>query len=39
MKLRLMVVPTSEVGYISATTGRGDQEVDKGHVMALKKNY
>jgi hypothetical protein len=32
-----MGVPTSEVGYTSATTGRGDQEVYKGHVMALEK--
>jgi hypothetical protein len=30
-------VPTSEVGYTSATTGRGDHEVHKGHVMALAK--
>jgi hypothetical protein len=35
-----MVVPTSEVGYTSATTGRGDHEVHKGHVVALaKKRY
>jgi hypothetical protein len=27
-----MGVPTSEVGYTSATTGRGDHEV---HVVAL----
>jgi hypothetical protein len=33
-----MGVPTSEVGYASATTGRGDHEVHKGHVVALK-NY
>jgi hypothetical protein len=34
-----MGVPASEVGYISATTGRGDHEVHKGHVVALvKKN-
>jgi hypothetical protein len=32
-----MGVPTSEVGYISAITGRGDHEVHKGHVMALEK--
>jgi hypothetical protein len=32
-----MEVPTSEVGYTSATTGRGDHEVYKGHVVALKK--
>jgi hypothetical protein len=30
-------VPTSEVGYTSATTGRGDHEVHKGHVVALDK--
>jgi hypothetical protein len=30
-----MDVPTSEVGYTSATTGRGDHEVHKGHVVAL----
>jgi hypothetical protein len=37
-----MGVPTSEVGYTSATTGRGDNEVHKGHVVALgkrKKNF
>jgi hypothetical protein len=32
-----MGVPTSEVGYTSATTGRGDNEVHKGHLEALKK--
>jgi hypothetical protein len=32
-----MGVPTSEVGYTSATTGRGDHEVHKGHVVALKE--
>jgi hypothetical protein len=32
-----MGVPVSEVGYTSATTGRGDHEVHKGHVMALEK--
>jgi hypothetical protein len=32
-----MGVPASEVGYTSATTGRGDHEVDKGHVVALAK--
>jgi hypothetical protein len=31
-----MGVPTSEVGYTSATTGRGDHEVHKGHVVALE---
>jgi hypothetical protein len=30
-----MGVPPSEVGYTSATTGRGDHEVHKGHVVAL----
>jgi hypothetical protein len=30
-----MGVPTSEVGYTSATTGRGDHEVHKGNVVAL----
>jgi hypothetical protein len=32
-----MGVPTLEVGYTSATTGRGDHEVHKGHVVELKK--
>jgi hypothetical protein len=32
-----MGVPTSEVGYTSATTGRGDHEVHKGHAVALGK--
>jgi hypothetical protein len=32
-----MGVPASDVGYTSATTGRGDHEVHKGHVVALKK--
>jgi hypothetical protein len=32
-----MGVPTSEVGYTSATTGRGNHEVHKGHVVALEK--
>jgi hypothetical protein len=32
-----MGVLTSEVGYTSTTTGRGDHEVHKGHVMALAK--
>jgi hypothetical protein len=36
-KLRLMDVPTLEVGYTSVTTGRGDHEVHKGHVVALEK--
>jgi hypothetical protein len=30
-----MGVPTSEDGYTSATTGRGDHEVHKAHVVAL----
>jgi hypothetical protein len=33
-----MGVPTSEVSYTSATTGRGDYEVHKGHVVALENN-
>jgi hypothetical protein len=32
-----MGVPALEVGYISATTGRGDHEVRKGYVVALGK--
>jgi hypothetical protein len=31
-----MGIPTSEVGYTSATTGREDHEVHKGHVVALE---
>jgi hypothetical protein len=34
-----MGVPASEVGYTSATIGRGDHEVHKGHVVALKKKF
>jgi hypothetical protein len=33
-----MGVPASEVSYTSATTGRGENEVYKGHVVALKKH-
>jgi hypothetical protein len=36
--LRLMTIPTSEVGYNSATTGRGDHEVHNGHLVALKNS-
>jgi hypothetical protein len=32
-----MGAPTSEIGYTSATTGMGDHEVHKGHVVALEK--
>jgi hypothetical protein len=32
-----MGVQTSEVCYTSATTGRGDHEVHKGHVWHWKK--
>jgi hypothetical protein len=32
-----MGIPTSEVGYTSATTGMGDHEVHKGHVVASEK--
>jgi hypothetical protein len=31
-----MGAPTSEVGYTSATTRRGNHEVHKGHVVALE---
>jgi hypothetical protein len=35
-----MGVPTSEVGYTSATTGRRDHEVHEGHVVVLgEKEY
>jgi hypothetical protein len=30
-----MGVPTSEVGHTSTTTGRGDHEAHKGHLVAL----
>jgi hypothetical protein len=30
-----MGFPTSEVGYTSATTGRENHEVNKGHVVVL----
>jgi hypothetical protein len=33
-----MGLPTSEVGYTSATTERRDHEIHKGHVVALEKN-
>jgi hypothetical protein len=32
-----MGIPTLEVGYTSATTGRGDHEVHKGHVVRKKR--
>jgi hypothetical protein len=32
-----MGVPASEVGYTSATPGRGDHEVHYGHVVALEE--
>jgi hypothetical protein len=32
-----MGVPTSEIGYNSATTGRGVHEVRRGHPVALEK--
>jgi hypothetical protein len=32
-----MGAPSSEVGYTSATIGRGEHEVHKGHVVALKE--
>jgi hypothetical protein len=33
-----MGIPTSEVRYTSATTGRGVHEVHKRHVVALERN-
>jgi hypothetical protein len=32
-----MGVPNSDLGYTSATTGRGHHETRKGHVVALAK--
>jgi hypothetical protein len=32
-----MGVPTSDVGYTSTKTGRGDHEVHKGHVVDKKE--
>jgi hypothetical protein len=32
-----MSVPSSEVGYTSVTTGRGEHEAHKGHVVVLAK--
>jgi hypothetical protein len=32
-----MGVPTLEVGYTSATTGREEHEVHNGHVVALAR--
>jgi hypothetical protein len=32
-----MGVPTSEVGYISATAGREDHEIHNGHVVAIER--
>jgi len=34
-----MGVPTSEVGYTSATVRRGDHESSYEHVVALEKNF
>jgi hypothetical protein len=34
-----MGISTSEVGYTSATTGREDHEVHKGHVVGGKKPF
>jgi hypothetical protein len=34
-----MGVPTLEVGYTSATNGRGDHVVHKGHVVALDNKH
>jgi hypothetical protein len=35
--LGLTGFPTSEVGYTSATNGRGVHGVHKGHVVALER--
>jgi len=35
--MRLMGVPTSEVGYTPAMPRREDHEVHKGHVVALEE--
>jgi hypothetical protein len=32
-----MGVPTSEVSYTSARTGRGDYKDHKGHLVAMEK--
>jgi hypothetical protein len=32
-----MGVQTSEVGYTSATTGMGEHQVHKGHVVVLER--
>jgi hypothetical protein len=32
-----MGVPALKVGYTSATTGRGDHEVHKGHVVSMRR--
>jgi hypothetical protein len=34
-----MGVPSSEVGYTSAKTRRGDHEVHNEHVVALEKKF
>jgi hypothetical protein len=34
-----MGVSTSEVGSTSATTGRGDHEIHKRHVVAFEENF
>jgi hypothetical protein len=33
-----MDIPTTEVVYTLATTGKGDHKVYKGHVVALAQN-
>jgi hypothetical protein len=33
-----MGVPISEVGYTSATTGRGQHQVHKGYLVALERD-
>jgi hypothetical protein len=34
-----MGVPASEIGQTSATAGRGDHKVHKGHAVALVVDY
>jgi hypothetical protein len=38
-EMRLMGVPTTDVGYTSVTAGKGDHEVHKGHVVVFEKKF
>jgi hypothetical protein len=38
LKAVVLKCPSAERFYTSATTGMGDHEVHKGHVVALEKN-